>query len=57
MTTQKDGQVCGKPITEEEMCFEKLYNDTVYYACCSICFSILQEHPEKHTGTRIPEVK
>ena len=57
MTTEKDCQVCGKPIIEEEMCFEKEYHGTVYYACCPICYSIFQKHPEKHIDNWKPEIK
>ena len=56
MTTKKDCQVCGKPIIEEEMCFEKEYHGTVYYACCPVCYSMFQKHPEKHIDTWNPEV-
>jgi len=56
MTEKKVCQVCAKPISEQEMCFEKRHNGRTYYACCPICFSMLQEQPEKHIGTWVEEV-
>jgi YHS domain-containing protein len=51
MTEKKSCQVCAKPITDREMCFEKTYKGRKYFACCPICFSMLQEEPENHIGT------
>jgi len=48
-------QVCGKPITDGEMCFEKRIEGRLYFACCPICFSLLQEHPEKHIADRLQQ--
>jgi YHS domain-containing protein len=50
MAEEKTCQVCGKPVNESEMCFEKEYEGKTYYACCPVCFSILQKNPEKHIG-------
>jgi len=41
-------QVCGKPLGTQEMYFKKKYEGNTYYACCPLCFSILQMEPEKH---------
>jgi YHS domain-containing protein len=51
MTKHKTCQVCAKPIAEQEMCFEKQYKGKTYFACCPVCFSMLQEEPEKHIET------
>lgn len=48
MTTERSCQVCAKPIAKNEMCFKKEYDGKTYYACCPICFSILQKNTEKH---------
>lgn len=56
MVRAKTCQVCAKPINEKEMYFEKEYEGATYFACCPICFSILQEHPERHIGAPFPEM-
>ncbi len=57
MVSGKTCQVCAKPINEKEMYFEKNYKGTTYFACCPICFSILQKYPEKHIGAAFPEMQ
>ncbi|NQU07250.1 MAG: transcriptional regulator [Candidatus Abyssubacteria bacterium] len=57
MTREKRCQVCAKPIADRELCFEKEYRGNSYYACCPMCFSILQRHSEKYTGGWFPKIK
>ncbi|RJP75026.1 MAG: hypothetical protein C4532_01180 [Candidatus Abyssobacteria bacterium SURF_17] len=41
-------QVCAKPLSEGEMRFEKKWKGKAYFACCPICFSLLQKDPERY---------
>ncbi|RJP16050.1 MAG: hypothetical protein C4520_18720 [Candidatus Abyssobacteria bacterium SURF_5] len=46
-------QVCGKLIGPKEMHFKTTYEGNTYYACCSICLSILQKQSRKHIRARM----
>jgi len=56
MTGEKNCQVCAKPISEKEMCFEKQYEGNTYFACCPICFLLLQREPEKYIVDWFPKL-
>jgi YHS domain-containing protein len=56
MSNEKMCQVCGKPISEGEMCLKKDFRGRTYNACCPMCFSILQKDPEKYILTAAPDV-
>lgn len=56
VTETRTCQVCAKPIGADEMNFEKTYQGKTYYACCPICFSMLQEEPGKHTKSWVDDM-